>query len=142
MEAKGSLIRISEILKSFPCGTVLRVWIGTFGGPSYIGCCRVEDRTIRHLDSGYTWGEFAWWFKRDNGYHPGIVQATPAMMYRVWEIRVDGDEDTCLAAVSNVRETSLRQEIADGRWRASLIRVVHETHDRNEARYMAGGVEL
>jgi hypothetical protein len=58
-------------------------------------------------------------------------------MYRVWETEVNGDPGTYLVAMSACREASLREEIAAGKKLMRLLRLVHETGDRNEARQMA-----
>lgn len=53
-------------------------------------------------------------------------------MYRIWEAQNAGEEQTYLLACSVVREKSLREEN-----RINLVRLVHETDDRNEARAKA-----
>lgn len=58
-------------------------------------------------------------------------------VYRVYEAQVAGEEATFLVAVSDIREVSLREEIARGERLMQLLRLVAETGDRNEAREMA-----
>ena len=58
-------------------------------------------------------------------------------MYEVWEAQVIGEHDTFLVAMSECREVSLREEIADGKKLMQLLRLVLLTDDRNYARNLA-----
>ena len=58
-------------------------------------------------------------------------------VYRVYEAQVAGEKATFLVAMSDIREVSLRKEIARGERLMRLIRLVAETDDRNAAREMA-----
>lgn len=58
-------------------------------------------------------------------------------VYRVYEAQVAGKEATFLVAMSDVREISLREEIARGERLLKLGRLVAETGNRNEAQEIA-----
>jgi len=66
----------------------------------------------------------------------------PQLVHRVYEAELVPDGTPFLVAVSSVRETSLREEISLGQRLIRLVEVVAETRDRNEARALAGGVEM
>lgn len=63
-------------------------------------------------------------------------------VFRVYEITFD-DGSVGRVAMSALRETSFRQEIAEGR-RTGIVgmQLVAETKDRNEARMLADGWEI
>ncbi|MBE3573716.1 MAG: hypothetical protein IMW95_12360 [Moorella humiferrea] len=50
-------MNVRRIAERYTRGTVLDVWIDTFGGPSYFGRFVVDAKTIRHMDTGQIWGE-------------------------------------------------------------------------------------
>ncbi len=58
------------------------------------------------------------------------------MKYRVYDARIPGESETFRIAVSELREISLRQDIASGNRMMELLSMVAETTDRNEARSM------
>ncbi|MDI6907904.1 MAG: hypothetical protein QMC81_10545 [Thermoanaerobacterales bacterium] len=62
------------------------------------------------------------------------------LTYTIWDARVVGEVETFRVAVSNIREVSLREEIARGERTLELLRPVAVTDDRNAARAM--GFEL
>ena len=72
---------ISEILEAYPEGTVLNVWSSASTGRTligfYLGRFTVERRTIRHQDTGQTWGEVQRDFRRWRHYTPAIAKAVP-----------------------------------------------------------------
>jgi hypothetical protein len=57
---------VRDIIKKYPRGTELDVWVRDWGGPSYLGRFAVETRTLRHVESGLKWGELAKEVARDN----------------------------------------------------------------------------
>ena len=58
------------------------------------------------------------------------------MKYKIYDARIPGENETFRIAVSELREISLRQEIASGSMMMELLSIVAETTDRNEAREM------
>jgi hypothetical protein len=58
-------------------------------------------------------------------------------MYSVWEVEAIGDPGTCLVAMSESREISLRKEITTGKRPMRLLWLMLLTDDRNAARQMA-----
>ncbi|WP_353928730.1 hypothetical protein [Desulfofundulus kuznetsovii] len=60
------MITVKDIIKKYPRGTKIDVWVRNWGGPSYLGRFAVEARTLRHVESGLKWGELAKDVTRDN----------------------------------------------------------------------------
>lgn len=57
---------VKDVIKKYPKGTEIDVWVRDWGGPSHLGRFTVEARTLRHVESGRTWGELAKDVARDN----------------------------------------------------------------------------
>ena len=57
---------VKDIIKKYPRGTEIDVWVHDWGGPSYLGRFTVETRTLRYIETGLTWGELAKEVARDN----------------------------------------------------------------------------
>ena len=57
---------VKDIIKKYPRGTEIDVWVRDWGGPSYLGRFAVEAQTLRHAETGLTWGELAKEVARDN----------------------------------------------------------------------------
>lgn len=68
--------------------------------------------------------------------------AVGLVSFRVYEMTFD-DGSVGRVAMSALRETSFRQEIAEGK-RTGIVdmQLIAETEDRNEARTLAGGWEI
>lgn len=66
---------VRDVIKKYPRGTEIDVWVRDWGGPSYLGRFTVETRTLRHAETGLKWGELARDVARDNhGMKLHIVQ--------------------------------------------------------------------
>ena len=65
---------VKQIVKRYPRGTRLQVWIRDFDGPLHIGTFQVCARTIRSVDFGMVWGEFVREFEATNRFRPVIVK--------------------------------------------------------------------
>jgi len=68
---------VRQIIKRYPKGTKLQVWIRDFGGPSSIGMFEVGVRTIHSLDHDMPWGDFVKVFYSENRFRPVIARVKP-----------------------------------------------------------------
>jgi hypothetical protein len=59
-------MKVKEILAKYPAGTLLAVWVRSFGGPSYLGVFIVAKRTLVYVGTFRKWGEIAKEIARNN----------------------------------------------------------------------------
>lgn len=66
-----------------------------------------------------------------------LSRRVPKPVFRVFKMTLDDGTDSHIA-MSDLREMSFREELANGRWPTIVsLELIHETEDRNEARNMA-----